>query len=102
MRRFLKKSELTERRTFIESVVKEIVVTSDNALMRYTVPMPEDSLVPGMSAEDMALNGSVLSTVPVGGPNGIRTHDLRNASAVLLRRTNRPTRTSRAKRDSLT
>ena len=68
MSRFLKKSGLTERRTFIESFVKEIVVTPDNALMRYTVPMPEDSLVPGMSAEDMALNGSVLSTVPVGGP----------------------------------
>ena len=67
MSRFLKKSGLTERRTFIESFVKEIVVTPDNALMRYTVPMPEDSLVPGMSAEDMALNGSVLSTVPVGG-----------------------------------
>ena len=67
MSRFLKKSGLTERRTFIESFVKEIVVTPDNALMRYTVPMPEDSLAPGMSAEDMALNGSVLSTVPVGG-----------------------------------
>ena len=68
MSRFLKKSGLTERRTFIESFVKEIVVTPDNALMRYTVPMPEDSLAPGMSAEDMVLNGSVLSTVPVGGP----------------------------------
>ncbi len=67
MSRFLKKSGLTERRTFIESFVKEIVVTPDNALMRYTVPMPEDSLAAGMSAEDMALNGSVLSTVPVGG-----------------------------------
>ena len=63
MRRFLKKSELTERRVFIESFVKEILVTPDNALMRYTVPLPEDSPAPGMNAEDMALNGSVLSTV---------------------------------------
>ena len=47
MSRFLNKSELTERRSFIESFVKEIVVTPDNALMRYTVPMPDDSLVPG-------------------------------------------------------
>ncbi len=68
MSRFFKKSGLTERRTFIESFVKETVVTSDNALMRGTVPMPEDSLVPGMSAEKMALNGSALSTVPGGGP----------------------------------
>ena len=65
MRRFLKKSELTERRVFIESFVKEILVTPDNALMRYTVPMPEDSPASGMSAEDMALNGSVLSTMPM-------------------------------------
>ena len=68
MSRFLKKSGLTERRAFIESFVKEIVVLPDNALMRYTVPMPEDSLAPGKNVEDMALNGSVLATVPVGGP----------------------------------
>ena len=83
MSRFLKKSGLTERRTFIESFVKEIVVTPDNALMRYTVPMPEDSLAPGMSAEDMTLNGSVLSTVPVGGAEGIRTPDPLRAKQVL-------------------
>ena len=68
MSEFLKDSELTERRAFIETFVKEIVVMPGKAVVRYTVPMPEDSLAPGMSAEDMALNGSVLSTVPVGGP----------------------------------
>ena len=46
MSRFLKKSRLTERRAFIASFVKEIVVLPDNALMRYTVPMLEDSLAP--------------------------------------------------------
>ena len=60
MRRFLKKSELTERRTFIESFVKEIVVTPDNALMRYTMPMPDESSIPGRSAEKMPLDGSGL------------------------------------------
>ena len=74
--RFLKKSGLTERRNFIKSFMKEIVVTPDNALMRYTVPMLEDRLASGMSAEDMALNGSVLSAVPVSGPSWIRTGDL--------------------------
>ena len=83
MRRFLKKSGLIERRTFIESFVKEIVVTPENALIRYTVPMPEDSLAPGMSAEDMALNGSVLSTVPFGGPGRTRTSDLSFIRAAL-------------------
>ena len=43
MRDFLVESELTERRAFIESFVKEIVVTPDDALLRYTIPMPEDS-----------------------------------------------------------
>ena len=92
MRRFLKKSELTERRVFIESFVKEILVTSDNALMRYTVPLPEDSPAPGKNAEDMALNGSVLSTVPVGGAGGTRTPCLRLAKAALSLMSYSPTR----------
>ncbi len=71
---FLKDSELTERRAFIESFVKEIVVMPDNAVVRYTIPMPDDSPIPGRDAEEMALNGSVLSTVKYGGP---RRTDLR-------------------------
>ena len=31
--------------------------------------MPEDSPIPGRDAEEMALNGSVLSTVKFGGPS---------------------------------
>ena len=65
---FLNESELTERRAFIESFVKEIVVMPDNAVVRYSIPMPEDSPIPGSDAEEMALNGSVLSTVKFGGP----------------------------------
>ena len=36
---FLNESELTERRAFIESFVKEIVVMPDNAVVRYTFPL---------------------------------------------------------------
>ena len=61
MRDFLDESELAERRAFIQSLVKVIVVTPDNALMRYTVPLP-DSLMPGRNADDMALSGSISST----------------------------------------
>ena len=68
MSEFLNESELTERRAFIETFVKEIVVMPGNALMRYTVPMPDDSLIPGGVAEKVALNGSVLPTVQNGGP----------------------------------
>ena len=56
MSRFLKKSGLTERRTFIESFVKEIVVTPDNALMRYTIPIsqstPKTELLLGGRSEE--------------------------------------------------
>ena len=67
MSMFLNESELTERRAFIESFVKEIVVMPDNAVVRYTIPMPDDSPIPGTDVEEMALNGSVLSTVKYGG-----------------------------------
>ena len=64
-----RESELTERRAFIKSFVKEIIVVPGDALLRYTVPMPDDSLIPGRSAERVALNGSVLPTLPDGGPD---------------------------------
>ena len=82
MSEFLKESELTERRAFIETFVKEIVVMPGDALMRYTIPMPDDSRIPGGNAEEMPLNGSVLSTVKIGGPSGIRTLDTRIESIV--------------------
>ena len=63
MRDFLKHSELTERKAFIQSFVKEIVVIPGDALVRYTVPMPSDSLIPGKAIEKMALNDPVLVSV---------------------------------------
>ena len=68
MSEFLRDSELTERRAFIETFVKEIVVMPGKAVVRYTVPMPDDSPIPGGRAEDMALNGPVLSTVNSSPP----------------------------------
>ena len=69
MGEFLKASELTESRAFIESFVKEIVVSPGNAVVRYSIPMPEDSRIPGKDAEDVALHGPVLSTVKLSGPD---------------------------------
>ena len=62
MSEFLKESQTTERRAFIETFVKEIVVMPGSALVRYTIPMPVDSRLPGRNAEEMPLNGSVFST----------------------------------------
>ena len=71
MSEFLKESEFTERSAFIETFVKEIVVMPGDALLRYTIPMPDDNPIPGRNAEEMALNGSVRSTVNNGGAYGI-------------------------------
>ena len=43
MSMFLNESELTERRAFIESFVKEIVVMPDNAVVRYTIPISQST-----------------------------------------------------------
>ncbi len=69
MKDFLQESELTERRAFIESFVKEIIVIPGDALIRYTVHMPDDSFLAGRATEKVALDSSVLSTVHVGPPN---------------------------------
>ena len=64
---FLDRSELTERRAFIESFVKEIVVMPGAALLRYTVPIPDDSRIPGKATERVALDSSALPTIHVDG-----------------------------------
>ena len=73
MKDFLQESELTERRSFIESFVKEIIVIPGDALIRYTVPMPDDSFLAGRATEKVALDASVLSTVHVSPQRGTRT-----------------------------
>ena len=75
--KFLKTSELTESKAFIRSFVKEIAVAPGKAIIRYSIPMPYDSRIPGRDSEELALNGPVLPTVPFGTPYGIRTRDLR-------------------------
>ena len=74
MSTFLRKSELTERRAFIETFVKEIELLPDNAVVRYTVPTPDDSLIPAKKVHEIPLNGSAVSTSKFGGP---RRTDLR-------------------------
>ena len=76
MGEFLKTSELTESRAFIESFVKEIVVSPGNAVVRYSIPMPADSRIPEKDAEDVTLHGPVLSTVKLSGPSRYHTANL--------------------------
>ena len=37
-------------------------------LVRYSVPMPDDSRIPGRNVEELVLNGAVQSTVKNGWP----------------------------------
>ena len=64
----LQTSEITETRAFVRSFVREIIVIPGDALIRYTVPMPDDSFLAGRAGEEVALEPSVLSTVHVGPP----------------------------------
>ena len=64
---FLDRSELTERRAFIESFVREIVVMPGQAILHYTFPMPDDSPIPGRVTERVALDTSALPTMCVDG-----------------------------------
>ena len=43
MSEFLNQSKMTERRAFIETFVKEIVVLPGNALIRYTIPISQST-----------------------------------------------------------
>ncbi len=43
MKDFLNESELTERRAFIQSFVKEIIVVPGDALLRYTIPISQST-----------------------------------------------------------
>ncbi len=73
MRQFLKESQLTERRAFIKSFVKEILVVPGQARLRYSLPMPLDSNMSGMDAEVIALSPPVPSTVTANGEGETRT-----------------------------
>ena len=64
---FLMESELTETRAFIRSFVREIGVVPGKAVIRYTIPMPQDSPIRGKDAQEIALGAPVLSSVTHGG-----------------------------------
>ena len=66
---FLMTSDLMETKSFIRSFVREIGVRPGNAVIRYTIPMPYDSPIPGKDIEEVALGSHVLRSVRGGGPD---------------------------------
>ena len=77
MSSFLNEAELTERRAFIHSFVKEISVGPGKATIRYNIPMPEDGALEGRDTGEVALPSPVRYMVRPGTPGGTRTHDTR-------------------------
>ena len=57
----LKRSELSECKVFVETFVKEVVVMPCKAVVRYTVPMADDSHMPGADSEEVLLGESGMS-----------------------------------------
>ena len=66
MSEFLNESELTERRAFIETFVKEIVVMPGDALLRYTIPIsqstPKTLLLLGGRSEEFRVGNEAESS----------------------------------------
>ena len=54
---FLRESELSERKAFAQTFIREIVVMSGKAVIHYAVPMPGDSHTPGADSEEAVLCG---------------------------------------------
>ena len=77
MNEFLKTSELTETKAFVGSFVKEVVVKPGKAVIVYAMPTPDDSLIGGADAAEVALSGRVRSTVRDGGAKAYRIAKLR-------------------------
>lgn len=63
----LMEGSVPERRAFIQSFVREVVVEGKEAVLRYTVPLPP------VGPEERT---RVLDTVACGGPWWTRTTDL--------------------------
>ena len=69
MSQFLTTSEVTETKAFIRSFVKQISVLPGRAVIRYTIPTPQDSPLRGADAADLELSEGVRSMVPGGRPD---------------------------------
>ena len=82
---YLLTSELTETRAFLRTFIQRIEVSPGRAVIRYTIPMPEDSPIGRSDRAEVGLGDGVRKSVRVGGAEGIRTPDLRRARAALSR-----------------
>ncbi len=69
MRELLLTSDITETKAFICTFVKRITVRPGRAVIRYAIPMPEDSPIGRSDSAEVGLRDGVMSSVRVGGPS---------------------------------
>ena len=69
MSEFLLTSELTETRAFLRTFIQRIEVRPGRAVIRYTIPMPEDSSIGRSDLVEVDFGGGVRKSVRVGGPD---------------------------------
>ena len=91
MGEFLATSELTETRAFLRTFIQGIDVRPGRALIRYTIPMPEDSPIGCSDRAELGLDSGVRKSVRVGGAGGTRTPGLLTASQTLSQLSYSPT-----------
>ena len=60
----LEKSELPERKAYVETFIREIVVMPGKAIVHYKVPTAKDSQSPDGDAEELDLAGSLNPNPP--------------------------------------
>ena len=84
MGEFLRNGSLTASKTFIRSFVKEIKISKGKAIIKYTVPMPEDSPIGVSDTTELDTDLIVRRSMRLGSAYGIRTRDLRLERAVSL------------------
>ena len=75
LRQMLEETEIVERKSFLRSFIKKIVIDEDRATIYY--------ILPGLEDISYAEDNAVLPIVTSGGDRGIRTPDLRDANAAL-------------------
>ena len=74
---FLRTSDLTESKAFVHSFVKNIAVKDREAVISYTVPMPEDSPIGKSNIGEIELETAFRNTDRSGTPGRTRTADTR-------------------------
>ena len=98
---FLATSELTETRAFLRRFIQGIHVSPGRALIRYTIPMPEDSPIGRSDRAAVGLESGVRKSVRVGGLLDVYSSDVDEQRQRVRRGTGLTLRYSRMRKEQV-